>query len=1386
MKTQYNTNRLARTAQGKRLHQAAVTLAGIVLGSGLFAPAALAWNHTSVPLYWASGASPNAMMLVDDSGSMHHITYSKSYGDYILANGATANQFESTVNDDAGDTKDTVWRFCSAVTSGSNALTTSAQGVNRCTSTSSMGSAFSVQTPVLPTSGSFPVNSNSGNGAASDKGYIFEEYGNPQIERPNVNTTPILCDVTYLNTAGAGAGRGFKRVLAGSGTPSQNIGVLVSTDTSASTANELNACVRFKEASTAVSPRKDSGSACVTTDETDDANSLYVVSPRCPSAVDGHTTYESGYAMYLLTMNVLTSNPTQNIAAADQAKNVLVNFSNTVPAATVTGVADVTVQNPNFPNGVTATITNPADKRIIPDLVRIEAARQAVKKVYDENKDDVRIGMARFNSGSGANINTQGVKIGASDATMQNAFKLIRAEDSTPLTESLYEVTRYFAGLTPEYTVNGTSAFTSPIQYRCQKSYTVILTDGDPTSDAHRAVCGNSSSTIPSKIGDLSGWPANTMNYDGVADGCIGSEEVVLDDMAQWGFDKDLRTASSTTPNGVCPTGVATPATGKDCSGKSWDDPAGADTVNPSLGKHQRQDMTTYTVAFGLNNNVLAETPELKATTTLAPSAINVAANTITFPAAHNLLDDDSVRYRREDVSTGGVVGGLTDVAEYIVKKVSNTVIQLSLTKGGAAIDLTSQGTGNLVLSEMNTPRANDHRRSRVAGKSYVAMTAQEVADSMSSAFTEINVMSSSAASVAVSGDLLGAGTLVYQPKFETQYWSGDIIALPFNLDGTINFASPVWKASTTATAITRASPTTALLTWNGSAGTPLLYANLTASQQANINNDPNVVTWLRGTDVAGYRTRPNGIIGDIIDSAPIHLSTQDFRYDEITDPCTANGAGTAYTSGSGCTGAKLYKNYIDVTKAGTQPMIYVGANDGFVHGFRADNGQEKLAFLPNGVFMDWDDTNENGLVDGAEVVDKKLYALSRNAYKHRFFVNATPAYGDVWNGSQWRTLLIGGLAQGGRSVYSLDVTDDTFTNSDVKWEFSHQNLGYTYSKPIIARLQDGTWAAIFGNGFDSGGDKAQLFVVNALTGALIRKIDTGDGDATNENGISGVQVLVDNNRTVTRVYAGDLRGNIWRFDLSSTTASSWSVSNLFTATDSNGNRQPITGGLRLGNNPKVPGGIMVFFGTGKYFEEGIDNAYSGTPLTDAFYGILDQGGATVSKGNLVQQSISTIDIGGITYRQLTNNTVNYTTGDKGWYIDAVVGTNFEGEKMTGQPLLYGGRIIWVSRIPQNADRCFSGGKGVLMEADALTGGQISVPVLDTNNDGKIDSSDTKVAGREFPEGMITDPQIVSDPASGKDYKVFSTTGGNVMSIGESQPPGEGSDPGRMSWQQLQ
>ena len=152
-------------------------------------------------------------------------------------------------------------------------------------------------------------------------------------------------------------------------------------------------------------------------------------------------------------------------------------------------------------------------------------------------------------------------------------------------------------------------------------------------------------------------------------------------------------------------------------------------------------------------------------------------------------------------------------------------------------------------------------------------------------------------------------------------------------------------------------------------------------------------------------------------------------------------------------------------------------------------------------------------------------------------------------------------------------------------------DLGYTFGVPVIGRAANGDWVAIFGNGYNSANGKAVLYVVNLANGQLVRKIDVGDGStAASPNGLSSPAAIFD---TVTgsfsTVYAGDLKGRIWKFDLSSATPASWGIEHgagtpLFVARDDSGVAQPITAPLEIGRN--TAGGYMVYFGTGKYFEK--------------------------------------------------------------------------------------------------------------------------------------------------------------------------------------------------------
>jgi type IV pilus assembly protein PilY1 len=282
---------------------------------------------------------------------------------------------------------------------------------------------------------------------------------------------------------------------------------------------------------------------------------------------------------------------------------------------------------------------------------------------------------------------------------------------------------------------------------------------------------------------------------------------------------------------------------------------------------------------------------------------------------------------------------------------------------------------------------------------------------------------------------------------------------------------------------------------------------------------------------------------------------------------------------------------------------LYVGGNDGMFHVFSAATGEEVFAYIPSFVFSNLDE-------------------LANPDYTHRYFVDLSPFLGYDANGD---VLLIGGLGKGGKGYFCLDVdvtNPASFAATDVKWEYpdagssgnEFANMGYTFAEPAIVYVENGSHVLIFGNGYDSENARAVLYVLNPTTGNLIKMIDTGYGsaDANNCNGLSTpVYIDTNNNGKVDTVYAGDLRGNVWKFDISGAFAD-WDVAykdgdgnskSLFQAKDAAGNAQPITTRVAVkGHCVKGYSGYMVIFGTGKF--------NSSTDFTDtstqAVYGIWD------------------------------------------------------------------------------------------------------------------------------------------------------------------------------------
>jgi type IV pilus assembly protein PilY1 len=668
------------------------------------------------------------------------------------------------------------------------------------------------------------------------------------------------------------------------------------------------------------------------------------------------------------------------------------------------------------------------------------------------------------------------------------------------------------------------------------------------------------------------------------------------------------------------------------------------------------------------------------------------------------------------------------------------------------------------------SPRAVDdlwHATINGRGQMLNAQTPTAVAKVIKTALSSIVARTGSASAVASNSTRLDTNTFVYQAKFNSADWSGELLAYSVAPDGSI--ASQAW---TTNNGIP--SPASRnIVTWNGSQGINFVTTNWLLFSQAQrdaLNNNDALglarLAWIRGDSTlelnqgGGFRNRTKKL-GDIVNSDPLFVKSEDYGFSVLP------------TEGSS------YASYV-AGKQNRAPMLYVGANDGMLHGFNANTGAEVFAFIPAGVY--------------GTVAQPKLAALTDPGYTHRYLVDGPARASDAYVGGAWKTILVGSTGAGGKSIFALDITDPgSLGTSSVRWE--NTTTGTAMSHPVIARLASGDWVAIYGNGYDSG-ENVKLNIVRLSDGTLLKSIDT-EVSGTNNGLATPLPVDVNNDRITDAVYVGDLKGNMWKFDLSSANSNQWDVAfkqgptpkPLFTAVDSSGVGQAITARATAGRNPDG-NGVMIYFGTGKYFEAG-DNVVGASPQLQRFYGVYDNGSRITALSSLVQQTITNegtiANFGG--YRVTSTNTVDYAS-KQGWYLDlrSPGAANGAGERVVSQGLLRDGRIIFTTLIP-SSDVCAFGGKSWLMELDAVQGGRLTYSVFDVNGDGQIDESDyvTLPDGSKVPIGGKGFDEIIKTPgiigAGDLEYKFTSGSSGTLTSTVEV---GGGQDKGRQSWRQLQ
>jgi type IV pilus assembly protein PilY1 len=314
--------------------------------------------------------------------------------------------------------------------------------------------------------------------------------------------------------------------------------------------------------------------------------------------------------------------------------------------------------------------------------------------------------------------------------------------------------------------------------------------------------------------------------------------------------------------------------------------------------------------------------------------------------------------------------------------------------------------------------------------------------------------------------------------------------------------------------------------------------------------------------------------------------------------------------------------------------------------------------------------------------------------------------------------------------------------------------LGNVLSEARIGQLADGTWVTIFGNGVHSRSGKALLFIVNAKTGALVHAVDTG---VAGNNGLGGAYPVLNARNQIVGVYAGDLKGNLWRFAPKPSEPTQWEARLLFSV--GAGLQQAFTATPLAVAHPD--GGMVVIAGTGRFF----DAADLATTNLQTVYGIRDRtpfgtapaSSATVSgTSTLVMQTITamigssitvtafddTTSTQTVTFYDISVNPIDWTTKD-GWYFNQP----FSGQRMVYPVAGVMGKIAKVDTIvPNNAngDPCVAAnpGAGYNYFIDAISGGSPQGPFLDTNGDGVVNPSDIEASG--YSTGLDGRDQVLT------------------------------------------
>ncbi|WP_224743858.1 MULTISPECIES: PilC/PilY family type IV pilus protein [Lysobacter] len=648
------------------------------------------------------------------------------------------------------------------------------------------------------------------------------------------------------------------------------------------------------------------------------------------------------------------------------------------------------------------------------------------------------------------------------------------------------------------------------------------------------------------------------------------------------------------------------------------------------------------------------------------------------------------------------------------------------------AVDLPSivNGTknwGDPVSPNSETPRRIDdlwHAAVNGRGKFVVASNSDEFARSLVDALATVAARLGSASNVTANSTSFQSDTRVYQASYVSGKWTGEVAAYDVSSAGVS--ATPQWLASNKIPGIRK------IFSWYGSevAGKGTFAAVAPTAILARENGlavvtGPDNRDYLAGS--SALETRNGGklrdrdtLLGDIANSSPMYVRDTE--------------------------------------------TLFVGANDGMLHAFDALTGAERFAYVPRGI--NW----------------TQLANLSDPQYGHHYFVDG-PVVVSTRVQTPNKNYLVGALGRGGKGVFGLDVTaPGSFAKQQILWDntgdYAPTNMGQVLGDPLVVTLNGGKKGVIVSNGINSSTGTASLFILDIADGTVIKELNTG---VTGDNGLSAPRGAdIDGNGTVDFVYAGDLKGNLWKFDLNGA-ESEWKIANggaaMFAAKDSGGKAQPITAGVALARNP-ADGKIWVLFGTGSF----MTTADMTNTDIQSMYGVIDEG--IVSRGDLAKRNITvetTKD--GRNVRAFDPNRPALEGGKKGWVIDLDKPT--AGERIVSNPRVTGTVLLTASLIPPTTNTCDAGGTGYINAVDVFTGTSVKDPYFDSNGDGQYNDDDTvkDENGNDLPVGSID--LGVGMPTMPTIIDKLLVVGGSKGNVGTVPVNPQGGAARRLSWREV-